>query len=284
GIGATAGVTVNLNLTGAQNTGGAGSDTLVSIENLTGTNFTDTLIGDDADNLLSGQGGDDILNGDEGNDRLHGEAGDDRLYGEIGDDFLNGGDGNDHLHGGHGNDTLDGGGGNDYLEGREGNDTLNGGTGDDMLLGYDGDDALNGGAGNDTLEGGTGKDILVGGGGLLAFDRFDFNRPEGRLGLNRDVITDFEGRGPLAGDQIDLSSIDANYSVEGNQTFIFLGNAPVDLEFTGVGQLRFNIVTKILAGNVKGDAFPEIEIQVIGAPELVVSGFPALQGITDVLL
>lgn len=148
-----------------------------------------------------------------------------------------------------------------------------------------GDDVLNGGAGNDELEGGTGKDILVGGGGLLAFDRFDFNGPnESQPGINRDVITDFEGRGPLAGDQIDLSSIDANYSVEGKQAFIFRGNAPVDLEFTGVGQLRFNIVTKILAGNTRGDALPEIEIQVIGAPELVVSGFPALQGITDVLL
>ena len=55
-IGATAGVTVNLTLTGAQNTGGAGIDRLVSIENLTGTSFNDTFTGNGANNVLGGAG------------------------------------------------------------------------------------------------------------------------------------------------------------------------------------------------------------------------------------
>ena len=42
---ASAGVVVNLSLTGPQNTGGAGLDTLVSIENLVGSQFDDVLIG-----------------------------------------------------------------------------------------------------------------------------------------------------------------------------------------------------------------------------------------------
>ena len=61
--GATAGVTVNLNIAGEQNTGGAGRDKLVSIENLTGTNLNDTLTGNGGNNVLTGLAGADKLFG-----------------------------------------------------------------------------------------------------------------------------------------------------------------------------------------------------------------------------
>lgn len=96
-IGATAGVTVNLNLTGPQNTGGAGSDTLVSIENVSGTNFGDTLTGNGASNVLAGLSGNDLLDA---------RAGNDTLRGGTGNDTLNGGSGNDLLDGGAGIDTA----------------------------------------------------------------------------------------------------------------------------------------------------------------------------------
>jgi Ca2+-binding RTX toxin-like protein len=67
---ATAGVKVSLNTTAAQATGGSGSDTLVSIENLTGSAYADTLIGNAAANVLNGLGGTDTLNGGGGNDTL----------------------------------------------------------------------------------------------------------------------------------------------------------------------------------------------------------------------
>ena len=51
---ATAGVTVNLAITTAQNTVGAGVDTLASLENLIGSNFNDTLTGTTAANILNG--------------------------------------------------------------------------------------------------------------------------------------------------------------------------------------------------------------------------------------
>ena len=44
-VGAVAGVTVALSVAGAQNTGGDGTDTLSSIENLIGSGFADTLSG-----------------------------------------------------------------------------------------------------------------------------------------------------------------------------------------------------------------------------------------------
>ena len=60
--GAAAAVTVSLALQdAAQNTVGAGSDTLTSFENLTGSAFNDTLTGDGDDNKLSGGGGNDML-------------------------------------------------------------------------------------------------------------------------------------------------------------------------------------------------------------------------------
>ena len=68
--GASAGVTVNLALTTAQNTGGAGLDTLISIENLLGSNVADTLTGNAGANRIEAGAGLDKVNGAGGNDML----------------------------------------------------------------------------------------------------------------------------------------------------------------------------------------------------------------------
>lgn len=76
---AQSGVTVRLTNTEAQNTGGAGLDTLSSVENLLGSAFDDLLMGDSAANRLKGRAGDDRLNGGRGDDKLTGEEGQDRF-------------------------------------------------------------------------------------------------------------------------------------------------------------------------------------------------------------
>ena len=58
-----------------QNTGSAGQQKLVSIENLTGSNFNDTLTGDDGENIIRGSDGNDLLIGKAGADSLYGGAG-----------------------------------------------------------------------------------------------------------------------------------------------------------------------------------------------------------------
>ncbi len=134
--GSGAGVTVSL-LAGATNTGGrAAGDTFVSIENISGSIYKDSLTGN------------------AGVNRLQGLDNDDELYGLAGNDTLEGGDGADTLDGGAGNDTLDGGAGNDTLEGGAGADTLDGGAGNDTLEGGAGADSyiFAGNYGNDTIQ------------------------------------------------------------------------------------------------------------------------------------
>ena len=203
---ATAGVSVDLGIVVAQPTGGANSDTLVSIEGLSGSIYNDVLTGNAIANLLLGY---------DGHDTLYGLGGDDDLYGENGNDQLFGGSGVDWLFGDGGADLLDGGTGADRLEGGDGNDTYvvddagdlvletaTGGfdtmqvsnfsatiassvealiivsgavnaTGDfvaNSLTGSDQANVLSGLGGNDTLAGGAGDDMLIGGSGADMLD------------------------------------------------------------------------------------------------------------------
>ncbi|MEH1972941.1 MAG: calcium-binding protein [Nostoc sp.] len=151
----------------------------------------------------------------------------------------------DNVIGTNANDSIVGDNQNNQLSGNNGNDTINGGSGNDRLIGGSGTDRLTGGAGNDI---------------------FDFNSlSESQPGFARDVITDFAGNGIFAGDQIDLSTIDANSIFAGNQAFTFIGSAA----FSNVGQVRYS--GGILQANTDFDVFTELEIQLVGAPGLVAS-------------
>lgn len=129
-----------------------------------------------------------------------------------------------------------------------------------ILSGLSGDDTINAGAGNDTIIGGAGKDTMTDGGGS---DRYDFNAvSESAVGVNRDICTDFTHNV----DDIDLSTIDANLNVAGNQAFTFIGN----VAFTGTaGEVRFfnsgaNIIVQVeIHGD--GNQTVDMEIQLTGA-------------------
>ncbi len=136
-----------------------------NVENVAGSVFGDTLLGDDDNNRLVGGGGLDLLGGGLGDDVLDGgrdgayatwagqeggvkvdlaagtatewDGGQDRLIsiiGAVGSDFadtLRGDDQANRLEGGKGDDVLAGQGGDDWLVGGEGADTLHGGAGID---------------------------------------------------------------------------------------------------------------------------------------------------------
>ncbi|HVY85343.1 MAG TPA: hypothetical protein VG943_09430, partial [Caulobacterales bacterium] len=97
------GVTIDLNITGPQNTGGSGTDTLINVENLWGGNYADDFTGNAGANVLNGNGGNDILEPGAGKDAVYGGEGDDR----INVDVMASGPGNvETIDGGNGNDTL----------------------------------------------------------------------------------------------------------------------------------------------------------------------------------
>jgi Ca2+-binding RTX toxin-like protein len=192
---AESGVVVSLALQGAaQDTVGAGLDTLIGFENLIGSRFGDTLIGDSNNNVIMGGEGNDVIDGGDGVDtaQLVGdqsafsfvdiEDGLVQVTGTNGEvdilesiefvQFDNGTfaledlvvdistsptDGDDVITG-----TVDA----DDISALGGNDTVSGGDGNDMLSGDDGNDILNGGADNDILIGGAGSDTLNGGDGV----------------------------------------------------------------------------------------------------------------------
>ncbi|MBV7393104.1 calcium-binding protein [Mameliella sediminis] len=85
--GSDAGVRVGL-FNNSATGGDATGDTLVSIENLTGS---------DHDDVLSGNGGRNILIGGDGDDQLYGGGSSDTLDGGSGNDTLSGGPGGDHF-------------------------------------------------------------------------------------------------------------------------------------------------------------------------------------------
>ncbi|WP_302466833.1 calcium-binding protein [Teichococcus coralli] len=161
------------------------------------------------------------------------------------------------LTGTAGNDALSGRGNADILSGLGGDDTLQGGGGDDRLDGGAGNDILLGGEGNDILIGGPGADTLTGGAGN---DRFVFANGDVGLGAARDVITDFNATAYT--DLLDLSGIDANTGLDGDQAFVLIGGT----SFTAAGQLLF--ANGVLYGNVNADLAPDFEIVLTGVSNL----------------
>uniref|UniRef100_UPI00082D7379 beta strand repeat-containing protein n=1 Tax=Sphingomonas pruni TaxID=40683 RepID=UPI00082D7379 len=196
----TAGVTVRLGLTDTAIGTATGGDQLRGIENVTGTDFADVLIGGNGDNILVGGGGDDRLEGGLGNDQLIGGTGADIMVGGVGDDLYrvdqqgdvvleNAGEGTDAvistanyylyanvenlaLAAGAGNifgvgneldNIITGNEGDNLLLGGGGADTIHGGVGNDTIYGEDGNDQLYGDAGNDVVVGGAGDDVIDGG-------------------------------------------------------------------------------------------------------------------------
>ncbi|CAA2104132.1 Bifunctional hemolysin/adenylate cyclase [Methylobacterium bullatum] len=177
--------------------GEAQDDELFGIENLAGSAFDDSLIGDDNNNTLRGNGGLDDIAGRDGDDRIvvsstpgsiGGDGGKDVLIvmggGTVSLSFMNF-DGieaiyvrNDtHLHmtnvlagskivsqstSGHAAEIV-GTSGHDTIKGGKGGDTIDGGIGDDTIRAGQGGDTIDGGIGSDRLFAGTGGATIDGG-------------------------------------------------------------------------------------------------------------------------
>ncbi len=216
-VSAMAGLIVSL-LAPASNTGDAAGDTYNSIENLVGSNFSDTLGGTNGANTINGGLGNDIVNGFTGNDLLYGSDGNDVLSGGLGIDYLSGGSGTDtgsyaqagaavvvsllnaSINSGEADgdtfnsiENLLGSNFNDQLYGNSSKNVINGGSGNDLIKSYDGNDTLTGGTGNDrfyfttALNASTNMDLIT-----------DFSVTDDLIGLDNAIFTAIGPVGTLA--------------------------------------------------------------------------------------
>jgi Ca2+-binding RTX toxin-like protein len=146
---AGAGVTINLAMSD-QNTVGSHTDVLRNFENITGSNFNDSLIGSSTDNLITGGEGDDTLDGAAGSDTLDGGNGSDTASYASASAAVT-------VSLGMTGSQITGGGGTDKLISIE---NLTGSGSNDKLTGSSTDNVMMGGVGNDTIDGGAGSDTV----------------------------------------------------------------------------------------------------------------------------
>lgn len=192
---------------------GQGQDELVEVRHVVGSQYADSISGNDEPNSFSAQAGDDVVNGRGGSDYLFGQGGNDSLAGGRGDDHdLWGGPEDDTITGGPGGDTLTGDGyltevaefGDDVLDGGGGSDEVTyhegevvavtidlragtaSGHGEDRLSGFetivgsDGNDVIEGDANRNHIMGMWGEDDIRGGKGG------DWLNATGPLGYSRE--------------------------------------------------------------------------------------------------
>jgi Ca2+-binding RTX toxin-like protein len=122
------------------------------------------------------------------------------------------------------------------------------------LFGGNADDVIKGGAGNDLIYGGLGADQLTGGAGV---DVFRYQSASESTSTALDLITDFTS----GTDGIDLSRVDANSLLDGNQDFRLVDT------FTGqgassAGELRIysDQGSWFIAGDTNGDGNADLLI------------------------
>jgi Ca2+-binding RTX toxin-like protein len=259
------GVHVSLAVSGPQDTGASGSDTLVSIENLTGGKFNDTLGGDAGANVLNGRDGNDLLIGGGGADTLIGGTGVDTVSYAAATSKVT-------VDLGNGAPQNTGGGGVNDLSGIENvvgsaySDTLRGDSGTNVIDAGKGTDSLDGANGSDTLIGGAGADVLTGG---LGADVFVFSAKADSKGGAFDTIGDFSH---VQKDVIDLSGVDADTTKAGDQAFTFIGGAAFSHH---AGELRYAVDAAGLHiyGDTNGDGVADFNILCKGLSSIQASDF-----------
>jgi Ca2+-binding RTX toxin-like protein len=250
---ATAAVVANLG-TGSAVTG-VDTDTLVSIENVVGSNFADDLTGDALANTIDGGVGNDRIDGAGGTDTVSYATASTSVTVDLGLGTANGGAGADTLI---------------SIE------NATGGMVDDVLVGSAGVNTLDGGAGNDTLIGGLGDDTLNGGSGL---DTASYAASTGgvKVNLTTGVVTGGDGAdtlisienvtGSALNDQFtDSSGNNVIHGGAGNDTISYAGAVgPVQVDLAG-GRVLGGSGYDILSGieNVIATSFNDV---IIGTAE-----------------
>ncbi|MDQ0323457.1 hypothetical protein QO002_005663 [Pararhizobium capsulatum DSM 1112] len=148
-----------------------------------------------------------------------------------------------------GDNTLTGTSGDEILDGKGGNDIIRGGGGNDTLIGGTGIDTLYGGAGNDVFKFVTTQDSAPGFSGFVNNGSLSPLSGAGK----RDIIADFG----LGDDRLDVSKIDANTKLGGDQAFTWKGTG----NFSGTsGDLLYRVYDLVGTANDKTIVYGDVDL------------------------
>ena len=220
------------------NTGDAAGDVYKNIENLIGSAHVDTLIGNKYRNTLTGGKSGDILDGRAGVDIAGYSNSETAVFANLSAPYENQGDAQGDTY-----TSIEG------LEGSMYADTLIGSDLANQISGGLGDDQIAGRAGKDTLTGDLGSDSIDCGSDNEADIVKYLSIADTPVGSGRDQIINFK----IANDKIDLSKIDANTKVKGNQAFLFSNTTPTANSVWYVIKGRDVLVRGDVDGNTKAD-------------------------------
>ncbi len=295
---ASAAVTVNLSLVAAQNTVGAGTDTLSGFESLTGSSFNDTLTGDGFNNTLDGGLGNDVLNGGAGTDTASYTRASAGVTVNLAAGTASGADGNDTLTaienvtGSTFNDVFFSSSGNNIFDGGLGVDCVNysaattavnvnlytgsvTGHGTDTLVSIE---TAIGSAYNDTFTLGTGGTTMIDAGAGVDTISFVQTLSAVTVDLSAPLTTGYGNNVLLNTENITGSSLNDNLT----------GNAGANTLNGGSGNdmLYGNGGADVLTGGAGSDTFVFKDETAFGAP-VTVTDFSTSQGdrlnISDIL-
>lgn len=271
----TSNAAINVNLaTGVASGGHAAGDTLVSIENVIGSNYNDTIIGNASDNYLTGNNGNDSLVGGAGNDTLCGGVGNDTLDGGTGLDVAEYSLSNQAVNvnlatgvatGGHAQGdkliSIEGVIGSNY------NDTVTGSADANLISTGVGNDSIIGSAGADTIDGGAGVDTLDYSGSNAGIS-LDLKTGLGSGGFAEgDVVSGIEVVIGSAYNDTLLGDAQNNYFEGGAGADVIDGRDGIDTVSyaAATGGVNINLAASPCKGNIaEGDVLSNIEY-VIGS-------------------
>jgi Ca2+-binding RTX toxin-like protein len=246
-------------------------DTLISIENVIGSSYNDTIAGNNVENFIDGGAGNDtayyyysasgVYVDLTANTAQGGDAEGDTLISIenvigsfTGDDILTGSDGSNFLNGYGGNDSIDG---------RAGGDSLFGGNGDDILKPGAGFDYAVGGNGTDTV------DYSTSASGVLVHLLFGGGASGDASGDGIETVENVIGSS--TGANTIYGNFDANELTGGSGVDQFVGFSGADKFF---GDIGFDTViytdsaeginvdlgsSNGLGGDAEGDSYYDIE-------------------------
>jgi Ca2+-binding RTX toxin-like protein len=284
---APAGVTLDLRIQGvAQNTGSAGMDTFVNIENVAGSEFADVITGNNQANWIWSHGGADVIAGNAGDDTIwipsadgavvNGNQGvdvvsftgraDPTILGGITFDLGVQGSAQDTGFGLLTVRSIEG------VEGSEFDDAIEGNAADNILSGRSGNDTIDGLGGEDLIQGDiqlrnvgetvfdpndptiTGDDTLNGGGGD---DAIYGNRGDDVIdgGAGADTISGDEGADRLIGGGGDDTFVYASAAESTSVTFDTI--VGFNFKDTDIFDLPVGVttVTQVIGGTLDAATF-----------------------------